>query len=69
MLARIWVEILIDFLCSDSLNQGMYVIKWFHSPYRACRIPGGFCRRKLLQITAEYIAWFSMRLLPLAEAA
>jgi hypothetical protein len=36
-------------------------------PYR---IPDdGFCPRKLFQVTAEYIAWFSMRLLPLAEVS
>jgi hypothetical protein len=35
----------------------------------SCRIPGGFCQPKLLQITAEKISRFSMRLLPLAEAA
>jgi hypothetical protein len=35
----------------------------------ACRIPGGFCQCKLLQITAKYIACISMQLLPLAKAA
>jgi hypothetical protein len=34
-----------------------------------CRIPGGFCQRKVLHITAEEIACISMRLLPVAEAA
>jgi hypothetical protein len=33
------------------------------------RLPGSFCQRKLLQITAEEIGRFSMRELPLAEAA
>jgi hypothetical protein len=29
--------------------------------HASCRIPGCFCQCKLLQISAEYIAWFSMR--------
>jgi hypothetical protein len=30
-------------------------------PSKPCRIPGGFCQRKLLQVTAGEIGRFSMR--------